>query len=223
MLTRLLLAEQVLPNDPVKARVLLRSLSYPSISRLIELETTGRLPIIADQEDIAFWASAWRTMTNYDRWSARMMKGVLLANGGSTPTASSRPAIEMLRPYLDTARLAFATETADPIAARALVDASGHAIYVEACSATPGNPDLSLHNRLNVSRLYNVARLPALPVVKIGGRPAYGWVILPAVRFLRSDQGRTEFSLTDLPAGRCLYPFGPLPSPPTMSAPRRAD
>lgn len=51
----------------------------------------------------------------------------------------------------------------------------------------------------------NVAELPKLPVVKLDGRPAYGWVILPAVHFTRNGKGKLEIKFANLPSERCVY------------------
>jgi hypothetical protein len=205
---RMILAEEALPTNPARARTLLRTLDIASLSRLIELEESGAVPVISDAQDIAVWAEAWRTLLGYRKWATRMIKGVHLANGGTIPVAPERPSIERLRPHLDTERVAGTDATRDPVPVRALVNREGRAIYVEACRARPAAPDLpldSLNVQLNVARLYNVTALPSLPIVKVGGHPAYGWVILPAVHFQRPAGGPLQISFVDLPFERCVH------------------
>ena len=205
---RMILAEEALPTDPARARVLLRTLYTPALNRLLELEDAGRVPTVADAEDIAFWAEAWRTQLGFKTWGRRMLKGALLANGGVVPTAPVRPRIDELRRYLDTDIVADASATRVPMPVRALVDPRGQAIYIEACRASTLNGSRSASEdgaRLDAGRLYNHTVLPKLPVATIDGRPVYGWVILPAVQFQRPQPDKLEFAFSDLPAESCVY------------------
>lgn len=215
---RMILAEEALSTDPIRARKLLLNPYVPSLNRLLELEDQGRVPIIADANDIAFWAEAWRTMLGYRKWASRMLQGVQRANGGTIPTSSERPSETSLRPYLDTERVADAYETRDPIPVRALVNPEGHVLYIEACRASLLASDVSpdvLKVRLDVARLYNVTKLPNLPTVKIADRPAYGWVILPAVHFQRLNE-KLDIRFADLPPERCAY-SGMVATPPVLT------
>jgi hypothetical protein len=227
---RMILAEEVLAADPARARELLRTLYTPALNRLIALEEAGQVPTVANAEDIAFWAEAWRTQLGYQTWARRMLKGALLANSGLVPVAPERPSIEALRRYLDSERVADAPATRVPIPVRALVDPSGRAIYAEACRAnqTPHSGSAAeLGVRLDATRLYNHTALPKLPVATIDGRPVYTWVILPAVHFQRPQPDKLEIAFVDLPAERCAYsdmmdtpvstpapPPSPRPAPP---------
>lgn len=205
---RIILAEEALASDPARARELLRTPDAPALNRLIELEEAGQVPTLADAEDIAFWAEAWRTQLGYQKWARRLMKGVLLANGGLVPVASGRPTIDALRPYLDTARVSDANATRVPIPIRALVGPQGRAIYAEACRATPMNGTRTMSEdgvRLDAMRVYNHTALPKLPIARIDGRPAYGWVILPAVHFQRPQPDKLEIAFVDMPAESCAY------------------
>lgn len=220
-----ILAEAALPTDPPEARRLLRSQSDVSLGRLIELEEQGRVPFVADADDIAFWAEATRTLFGYRKYAARMLKGVRSVNGGTIPTSAQRPTIESLRPYLDLQLVADANVVRDPIAVRALVTPQGRAIHIEACQALPPQsiPVLSFNALLDAARLYagkDLARLPALPVTRIAGRPAYGWVLLPAVQFLRSDDGKLDIRFEDLASSRCVHSaIADAPPPPSMTPP----
>lgn len=205
---RMILAEEVLATDPARARALLRTLDGAALNRLIELEDAGQVPTVADAEDIAFWADAWRTQLGYQKWARRLLKGVLLANSGLVPVAPERPSIDALRGYLDRERVADARATRVPIPVRALVDPHGRAIYAEACRANPTThlgTLVEIGVRLDAVRLYNLPALPKLPVATIEGRPAYSWVILPAVHFQRPQQDKLEITFADVPAESCAF------------------
>lgn len=207
---RIALAEAALPTNPVAARQLLRYLDDRPLNRLLELEDLNRIPVAADDQEVAFWAEATRTLFGYRKYAARMMKAVKDVNGGDIPTSPSRPSIDLLRAHLDMAAAADADATRDPIPVRALVNPQGHPIYVEACSARPAQP-MPLRNfnvQLDVARLYNVRnvdKLPKLPIVKFNGLPAYGWVILPAVHFRRVEGNSLKVDFADLPQEQCVY------------------
>jgi hypothetical protein len=205
---RMILAEEALPSNPAKARRLLLNLDVPSLNRLVALEEEGRVPTIFDAADIAFWAEAWRTLTAYRKWAARLLKGARLANGGAIPTSSRRPSAATLRPNVDDPRLAGTDGTRDPIPVRALVNPEGRAIYVEACRATPratSTPTDVLNVQLDAARLYDLTKLPSLPTASAEGRPVYTWVILPAVHFQREDGGEVKIRFANLPAERCAH------------------
>ncbi|MGH6613218.1 hypothetical protein [Sphingomonas sp.] len=207
---RLALAEAALPTDPLTARKWLRYLDDRPLDRLLELEQQKRVPSVANGEEIAFWAEASRTLFGYRKYAARLLKAVQDVNGGVIPTSPRRPSIDLLRPHLDMAAVADTDATRDPVPARALVTPEGRAIYIEACSTRPAqSAPLDVFNvQLNVARVYsvrNIANLPKLPIATIGGRPAYGWVILPAVHFTRPDNGKLDIRFVDLPTERCAY------------------
>ncbi|GMM62502.1 hypothetical protein NUTIK01_32790 [Novosphingobium sp. IK01] len=207
---RLALAEAALPTDPLAARKWLRYLDDRPLIRLLELEDQKRIPVIADGEEIEFWAEASRTLFGYRKYSARLLKAAQQVDGGSIPTSAERPSIDLLRSHLDMASVADTDATRDPIPVRALVTPEGRAIWIEACSTHPAQsmPLQVLNVQLNAARLYsvkNVAELPTLPVVKVDGRPAYGWIILPAVHFTRTDKGKLEIKFANLPSERCVY------------------
>lgn len=208
---RLALAEAALPTDPLVARKWLRYLDDRPLMRLLELEDQKRVPVIADSEEISFWAEASRTLFGIGKYSARLLKAVQETNGASIPTSPELPSIKFLRSYLDMASVADADATRDPIPVRALVTPEGRAIWIEACSTHPARPSRPLQIvrvQLDAARVYNLknlASLPKLPVVKIDGRPAYGWVILPAVHFTRTEKGKLEIRFENLPSERCVY------------------
>jgi len=214
---RMILAEEALATDPARARALLRSNSNLALNRLLELEEQGRVPTLSDPEDIAFWAEAWSTMLGFPKWAARLMKGVRLANGGTIPTASTRPAIDDLRPHLDTATVADASATIRPLPMRALVDPRGRTIYIEACREGEAPPTRTNGGeravRMEAVRLFNIAGMPRLAPPTIDGRPAYGWVILPAVHFQRSADGQLEIGLVNLAAESCIHSDMDIPIP----------
>lgn len=223
-LAKAILAEATLPTDPAEARRLLRSQSDASLGRLIELEEQGRVPFIANPDDIAFWAEATRTLYGYRKYAARMLKGVRSINGGSIPTSTRRPTIEALRPYLDLERVADAYAVREPIAVRALVTPQGRAIHIEACHAAPPQsvPALNFNTLLDAGRLYagkDLSRLSTLPISRIAGRPVYGWVLLPAVHFLRTDDGKLDVRFEALTPDRCTH-SAIADAPPPPPAPR---
>ena len=206
---RMLLAEAALPTDPAAARRLLRYPDSFAVRRLVELEEQGRIPVVADAEDIDFWAEAVRTMGDYRGLTSRLLKGVRLANGGDIPTSPARPPIGLLRPSLDMEQAADARAESTPVAIRALVSPEGRAVHIEPCHALP--TDYIPVNDFNAQRtaawLYNagnIARLPKLPIVKAHGRAVYGWVLLPAVRFADSAGGKVEVRFENAAADRCL-------------------
>ena len=207
---RMILAEEVLAADPARARSLLRSDYLPALNRLVELEEQGRVPVPSDADDIAFWAKAWSTQFDFEKWAARLLKGASLANGGVLPTAPTRPSIDALRPSLDRASVTDTPAIRRPLPVRALVDPQGRAIYAETCrdTNTPFARRINAEDtavRLDAVRLYNLAGLPRLTPPAIDGRPAYGWVILPAVQFQRPTPDKLEIAFSDLPAEACRY------------------
>jgi hypothetical protein len=204
---RLILADEALPTNPPMARSLLLYPDVATLTRLLALEDQGRLPVATDGSDIGVWAEGWRTAYSYNKWAARLLKSVILVNGGAVPTSSERPTIAGLRPHLDMGVVADTYATLRPIALRALVNREGRAIYVEACQSTPRTGDASgstLNVFLDAARMYNLIRLPKLPIPRISGRPAFGWVILPAVQFQR-DEHEKLISFADLPAEQCAF------------------
>ena len=219
---RVALAEEALPTDPIKARRTLRYLDDRPLKRLLELEDQKRIPVIADREEIEFWAEASRTLFGYRKYAARMLKAVQEVNGGIIPTSSQRPPIGSLRPYLDMENVYDADATRDPVAVRALVNPEGRAIYIEACSASPAQsmPIRNLNVLLDAARVYNVrniSTLPQLPAVTIGKRPAYGWVILPAVHFTRTTGENLEINFANLSLDDCVYSaIADAPLPPVV-------
>lgn len=219
---RLALAEAALPTDPMAARKWLLYLDDGPLIRLLELEQQKRIPSVANSEEIALWAEAARTLFGFRKYAARLLKAVRDVNGGVIPTSPRRPSIDRLRLHLDMASVADADSTYGPVPVRALVTPEGKAIWIEACSAQP--PGSALHvdfvNQLDAARLYNVkniAELPRLPIATIGGRPVYGWVMLPAVHFTRADDGKLEIRFADLPMKDCAY-SGVVDAPPPPSA-----
>lgn len=221
-IARLALAEEALPTDPAKARRLLLYLDDRSLKRLLELEEQKRVPIVADREEVGFWAEAARTLFGYRKYAARMLKAAQEVNGGSIPLSTQQPSIDLLRPHLDMANVTDADATRAPVPVRALVNPDGRAIYIEACSAQPAQsmPIRNLNVLLDASRLYNVrniSSLPKLPIVRIKGSPAYGWVILPAVHFTRTDSNKLVVNFAKLPPDRCVYSgIADAPPPPVI-------
>ncbi len=206
---RVALAEAELPTDPLAAQRLLLYVDDRPLGRLLELESDKRVPVVNDAQAIAVWAEATRKLFGYKKYAARMLDAVRHANGGTIPTSAQRPTIGLLRPYLDKERVADADPTRDPIPVRALVDPDGRAIFIEACQASPAQsmPIRNFNVQLDAARLYNVndvGKLPKLPTAKIAGRLVYSWVILPAVHFLRSADGKQEIRFVELPAGECV-------------------
>ena len=205
---RMILAEEVLASDPAKARQLLRTPYILALNRLLELEEAGRVPTVADEEDIAFWAEAWASLLGYRKWAARMLKGVRLVNGGVVPTSPDRPSADALLPYLNAERVTDAPAMRRPLPVRALVDPQGRAIYVETCRESPIPPGASVANvgvRLDAARLYDLKSLPKLTPPEIDGRPVHGWVILPAVHFQRPEEGKLRIAFANLPPESCAY------------------
>lgn len=207
---RMLLAEAILPTDPVEARRLLRYPDSFAVSRLIELEEQGRIAFVADAEDIDFWAEAVRTMGDYRGLTSRLLKGVGRANGGDIPTSPVRPPIGLFRPHLDMEKAADARAEAVPVAMRALVSPEGRVVHIEPCHARP--TEYIPMNEFNAQRTAawlfnagNIAKLPKLPIVKARGRAVYGWVLLPAVRFADSAAGPVEVRFENAAADRCLH------------------
>jgi hypothetical protein len=226
---RMMLAEAVLPNDPAKARRLLRNIDNRSLSRLLELEEAGRVPFVADQEDIAHWAKAARTLFGFDKLAARMLKGVNKFNGGTIPTSPERPKISTLRPFLDYGNISGDFGTNKPIPVRALVDPQGRPIFIEACLSNPPKGYLLPYARsalLDAARLYGVAkidRLPNLPVTRIQGRRAYGWVLLPTVHFKLTPDKKQKIDLVAADPANCVYSATvDMPPPPVILPPSTA-
>lgn len=207
---RVILADEAILTDPLKARSLLLYPDFFSLNRLVQLEKQGLLPTTTDGSDIGVWAEAWRTMPRNRSWAERIVKSAIYANGGSVPTSSERPAIVKLRPYLsiDSVAIADAYATQQPIPIRALVNTQGRAIYVEPCQQKPLGGNTSrpiLIDVLYAAQLYDVTNLPLMPISQISGRPAFGWVILPAVRFQRDKKEEVKTSFVQLPAEQCAF------------------
>lgn len=207
---RIALAEAALSTDPMAARRLLRYLDDRSANRLLELEDQNRVSAVHDADEIDFWAEAARTLFGYRKFAARMLQSVERWNGGTIPTSPQRVPIDLLRSYLDRDNVADADATSGPIPVRALVTPQGRAIWIEACQAAPAQslPVRNLVVQLDAARLYSAAditKLPNLPVVKVQGRPQYTWVILPAVHFMRSQEGKQEIRFVDLPMDYCTH------------------
>jgi hypothetical protein len=74
---RLALAEAALPTDPLVARKWLRYLDDRPLIRLLELEDQKRIPVIADGEEIEFWAGVQNAIRIPKIFGA-------LAQGGAT-------------------------------------------------------------------------------------------------------------------------------------------
>lgn len=218
---RIMLADAALSTSPSEARQLLLYLNEGPLNRLLELEEAGQIPYETSASDIELWAAAASNLLGFRRYAARMLKGVRTANGGSIPTATLRPSIETLRPFLDLQQLAKAGLTPDAIPVRALVTPTGRAIYIEPCDATP--PKTQSYKQLVAARLYNASapsKLPKLPIAKLSGRPAYGWVLLPAVRFSESKEGKPEAQFETAIAESCTSSaIVDAPAPPVVQAP----
>ena len=223
---RLALAEAALPTDPAKARRLLRYMDGHLLNRLIELEDQGRIAMISDAAEIAFWADAARTLIGYQKFAGRMLRSVESVNGGTIPTSPRHIPIDLLRRSLDTKAVATANPTTGPIPVRALVTPEGRAIWIEACQAEPAKsmPIRDFKMRIDAARLYNLANLaslPKLPAVKAKGRSLYTWVLLPAVHFARSAEGAQKLDFVDLVPGSCVYSaIVDAPPPPTAQPSR---
>jgi hypothetical protein len=223
---RVILADEAMLTDPLKARSLLLYPDFFSLNRLVQLEKQGLLPTTTDGSDIGVWAEAWRTMPRNRLWAERIVKSATNANGGSVPTSSERPAIATLRPYLNinSASVADAYATQQPIPIRALVNTQGRAIYVESCQQKPLSGNTSrpvLIDVLYAARLYDVTKLPLMPISQIAGRPAFGWVMLPAVRFQRDKKDEVKTSFVQLPAEQCAFSAVADFAPPTLSPPNK--
>jgi hypothetical protein len=203
---RIILAEEALRTDPAKARALLLTPDYRSLTRLMALEAEGRIPRQDKPEDIAVWAEAIH-VTNNDKVIERFFAAMTKVNGGTLPTATERPAIKPLLPLLNRAPLDMPGST-PPIPLRALVDPRGRMLYIQACTSADARFSLLGTGKSNAKRLFDPARLPPLPTPMIDGRPAYGWVILPAVRFKSLGEGKVSVSLIELPAESCAVPDG---------------
>lgn len=207
---RIALAEAVLSTDPLAARRWLRYPDWRTLNRLLELEDQKRVPVFADNEDIAFWAEAALTIGGYHRYAARMMSAVKVVNGGAIPTSSERPVIASLRPHLDLTILSTASATLGPIPVRALVNPQGRVIYIEPCGDAPAQ-SIPVFNRvaqLMAAKLYNTRdtkSLPQFPLVKANGRSVYGWVILPAVHFFKTAEGKVQADFVTVPTEQCAY------------------
>jgi hypothetical protein len=206
---RLILAEEALSRDPARARNLLLYPDILTLRRLLALEAAGQVPLVRDGSDVAVWSKAWATVPQYQTWAARLVTSARLANGGPLPTASARPSTAALRPHLAEDKVRSAYGTAQPIPMRALVDPQGRAVYVEACRQTPAKSQPTgdvLSVLLDAARLYHPDQLPRLPVPLVDGKPAYGWVVLPAVHFQReTPETQLETVISNLPPDRCLY------------------
>lgn len=206
---RMILANEALASDPAQARNWLRTFYVPALNRLLELEAEGQVPTVHDQDDIAFWSTAWRKLMGYKKWAARMIKGAELANGGEIPTSSARPTIRQLSASINRSHIDDLTDaTRDPIPVRALTDPDGKVIYVEVCQTNPIPPGARVGNinvRLDAIRLYDLDQLPRLPVTTQNGVPSYGWTILPAVHFQRRGETDVTVQFADLPAETCAY------------------
>jgi hypothetical protein len=217
---RLILADEALPKDAPRARNLLLYPDNFTLNRLIKLEEQGTLSIVADGSDIDVWAEAWRIMPRSLKWAARIQKSAALANGGSIPTSSERVSVARLRPYLDMERVVDAGGTQEPIQVRALVNRQGRAIYIEPCQQQPHSGSTSRSARAEdifAADLYNVSKLPLMPISNISGRPAFGWVVLPAVHFQRDDKDKLKITFAELPTEQCAFPAVPVYVPPTLS------
>lgn len=206
---RMILADEALVSNPTKARTWLRTFYIPALNRLLELEANGRIPTEHDHDDIAFWSTAWRNLFGYKNWAARMVKGAGLANGGPIPTSSARPTIRQLGKSINRSHIDDLTyATRDPIPVRALADPNGKVIYVEVCQTNPIPPGARVRNlnvRLDATRLYDLDKLPRLPVTRLNGVPSYGWTILPAAHFQRKGKTGLTVEFADLPAEACAY------------------
>ncbi|NYT42711.1 hypothetical protein HZY97_18195 [Sphingomonas sp. R-74633] len=200
----IILAEEALPSDPARARKLLLIPDFRALNRLFELEAAGSIPEADKPADIPIWVEAIR-MTGNDKLIARMFKAVNALNGGTLPTATERPAVKTLLALLrrDTLRSPGSTP---PIPLRALVDPQGRLLYVQLCTSAGARFSLVSSGKGNARRLFDPARLPPLPVPTIDGRPAYGWVILPAVQFKSLDNDKVSINLIELPAESCAVP-----------------
>lgn len=225
---RLILAEEALPSRPAKARQLLAFNNMFTLARLVELEDQGRFQSPTDGSDLPFWSEALRKYPRSGILFARLLKAATLANGGTLPVASERPERGALLGLLDQANVAGGDATTAPIPMRALVNPQGKAIYIEGCLRTPATsaPSLAVGTVLrNAARLYNLERLPLLPIPTIGGKPAFGWVRLPAVHFQRNTQNdQLKIDLVELPIENCVFsamtPSPPAPIPPARPANR---
>ncbi len=221
---RLILAEEALPSRPTKARQLLAFNSIFTLARLVELEDQGRFPVPTDGSDLPFWLEAQRKYPRSGILIARLLKAATLTNGGTLPVASERPERATLLGLLDHASVADGAATKAPIPMRALVNPQGKAIYIEGCWRTSviSAPSFGAGTVLrNAVRLYNLERLPPFPVQTIGGKPAFGWVRLPAVHFQRNTQDdQLKIDLVELPIENCVFSLM-IPSPPAPGPPAR--
>jgi hypothetical protein len=218
---RIILADEALPKDAPRARNLLLYPDYLTLNRLVQLEEQGVLQIAKDGSDIDVWAEAWRNRSVYGTLSKRLLESVILANGGAIATSSKRATIGRLRPYLDMERIANADSVVyasqQPISVRALVNRQGRAIYIEPCQQKPGSSRYVAIEVIYAARLYNVTTLPLMPISFISGRPAFGWVLLPAVHFQRDKKDKLKIEFAELPAEQCAFTAVPVYVPPTLS------
>lgn len=206
---RMILAEEALSRDPGRARSLLLYPDIQTLNRLLALEAEGRVSMARDGSDVAVWSRAWATLPLYQKWAARLVTSARLANGGSLPTSTTRPSTAAIRSHIAENKVRGRDGTDQPVPMRALVDPQGRALYVEACRLTPANGqprgDL-LGVLLDAARLYQLDQLPRLPAPRVAGKPAYGWVVLPAVHFRQeAPDAQLNITLSDLPPDHCLY------------------
>lgn len=216
---RLILAEDMLPRDPIQARSLLLHPESVTLGRLLDWEEQGRVPMLTDGSDVVVWAEAARIQMGYQRWIPRMIQAAERANGGTIPTAPTPPALARFHPAPDPAILKYISPAPVPIPARALVDRTGRAIYTEACQPVASGNMLDVHDRLAVARIYDPAALPPLPIARIGERPTFGWVLLPALRLSARGDDKVAIDFAPADPERCVASAMILPPPPV--APRR--
>jgi hypothetical protein len=217
---RMILAEEALLTDRAKARDWLSIHYFAALNRILTLEREGQFEVLADVDDIAFWAEASRKNLGRTKWADRMMAGVSLFNQGEMPVSSKRPKVSALRKFLNENAITKSRGTLSHIPVRALVDPSGNAIYTEPCtglSETNSSTLMEIANLLDAARLYDATRLPKLPVTnRSNGRPAYSWVILPAVKIDREEDGKLLLSFRSVRDDECAYTDNrnPIPAPP---------
>lgn len=223
-IVRMELAERVMASDPAKAARLLRSFDGRALNRLIQGEEKGTLPFLSDAQDVEFWAEASRSMASFERWDARLRKGVEQLNGGTIPTAAKGMTARQWQRYLDIDAVRDASGMLAPIATRALVNPQGKVLVVEAC--LPPGPEtlLTAQQRLaaldaaRAAGISKMEQMAALVPPTIAGKPAFGWVRLPGVKFTRDKAEKLTVELVDLPPSQCQRPAITAP-PPMISAP----
>lgn len=207
---RRILADELLIQNPVRARELLKDMFLPSLKHLIELEESGQLPIAHSRAELEFWAKASRSYPHNESVVKRLHKEAEALNNRPLLLNETPLPAELFQNSFDPQDVFIGRYSKRPIPLRALIDRFGKVFHVEPCRQLPvvidGKPvGISRWQPTTTTamRIYDPEKMPRIPIVHDSNAPAYQWIRLPAPNFTRAGKGKVKISFFDVGIEEC--------------------